>query len=361
MGSAHRVAIVTVLTAAAAVAAGDPTADRLFREGRALMKEGQLAEACAQFEDSQRLEPSVGTMLNLGDCRERIGQLANAWATFRAAHDLAAQRHDRRGGEADRRADKLEPRLAYLTTEVRSPPAALVVQRDGAVIDAAMWDHVVPLDPRDYTITAAAPGYRPWSASVELRAGQRAVVTVELVADPPSPAPAVVAVIGPPPRPVSTGTAPTTLPLRQLGVGLAIGANQREVPIAGVRLVAGVPFPGGALRGTGSVSYSSYDDAALDPIEHTTTISVAVGGDYLWTPLPQLALAAGIGIGFDRDQTRRGGMISTDTGAWWMVHASPLIVRVLGGHLEVGLHVQVARAGNEWTTIVLTAADVLVR
>lgn len=357
---------MVILAVTARVAVGEPTADRLFREGRALMKEGQVAAACDRFDDSQRLEPSVGTLLNLGNCRERMGQLAVAWAVFEAAHELAERRRDARAREAARRAASIEPRLAYLTTAVRSPPSALIVQRDGVSIDAAIWNQAVPIDPRDYTITAAAPGYRTWSTSVHLIAGQRAEIAIELVADLPPPPPP------PPPRAepvaprsplvaVRAVTRSRPVPLRQLGVGLAIGANQREVPIAGVRLIAGIPLPGGALRGTGTVSYSSYDDAALDPIEHTTTISISVGGDYLWTPLPPIALAGGIGIGFDRDRTRHGVTTATDTGAWWMVHASPLIVRVLGGHLEVGLHVQVVRSGDEWTTIVLAAADVLAR
>ena len=344
-------------------AAGDATAEQLFREGRALMRAGQLADACERFASSQAREPSVGTLLNLGDCRQRMGQLATAWSTFRAAQELAAERRDRRGPEAGRRAARLEARVSYLTVVLAAPPPGLIVRRDGIVLDPARWNQAAPIDPGDYTLAAEAPGYRPWSSSVRLIAGQRAEVTIELMAVPApilevAPVAAVPAIAAPP---AAVRVAPPELPLRQLGFGIAVGANHREIPLAGLRAIAGLPLPGGALRGTATVLYSRAEDASLDPIEHTTTLSIAVGADYLWTPLPPLALAVGIGLGFDRDRAEQGAMTTTDLGAWWMLHASPLVVRLVGGHLELGLHTQVVRSGDEWTAIVLTSADVLIR
>jgi len=52
------------------VAAADPAAEKLFRDGRALLQENKLAEACAAFERSDAIEPRIGTVLNLADCRE---------------------------------------------------------------------------------------------------------------------------------------------------------------------------------------------------------------------------------------------------------------------------------------------------
>ncbi len=363
-------AAIAVLVVLIGPAVADPTAARLFREGRRLMRAGQVAEACARFADSQRLDPSVGTLLNLGDCRERMGQLATAWTTFEAARALAVQRRDRRATEAGSRASQLAPRLSFLTLVVPSAPARLTLVRAGVPVDPTAWNQPEPIDPGTYTIEARAPGHRPWSTSVHIVGGQRAQIVVELepevqrlVVTRPDP-------MGPVPTPADRAPAAVGLgatsrrrpvPVRSAGLGLAVGANHREVPLIGARATAGIPLPGGALRGTATVLYSRHEDATLDPVERTATISIGLGGDYVWMPLPQLAFAAGLGIGFDRDEVRQASMVTTDVGAWFMVHASPVLVRVLDGRLEVGLHAQLARAADEWTLIGLASMDVFMR
>src|SRR5512140_908048 len=58
-------------------------ADALFKEGRAASQAGDFATACAKFSDSQALDPSAGTQLNLGDCSEHLGKWVIARAYFR--------------------------------------------------------------------------------------------------------------------------------------------------------------------------------------------------------------------------------------------------------------------------------------
>jgi len=60
------------------------------------MKQGDYAAACPKLEESQRLDPALGTLLNLADCREQEGNVATAWSLFRDAESLA-----RRGGHAE--------------------------------------------------------------------------------------------------------------------------------------------------------------------------------------------------------------------------------------------------------------------
>src|SRR5215475_3725385 len=101
-------AIVIAMTAVAH--AQSPEAEALFREGRKLMKRQSYAAACDKFEASERLEPAIGTELNLADCRQRNGQLASAWAMFVKATQTAKRSRDRkREAEAHDRARYLEP------------------------------------------------------------------------------------------------------------------------------------------------------------------------------------------------------------------------------------------------------------
>jgi hypothetical protein len=72
---------LVVIAAASPRALAQPAsvqAQSLFDDGQRLMQAGKLAEACAAFESSQKLDPAVITLLNLADCRERNHQLATA-------------------------------------------------------------------------------------------------------------------------------------------------------------------------------------------------------------------------------------------------------------------------------------------
>src|SRR5580765_1857550 len=61
----------------------------LFREGKALMDKGDFAPACAKLEESQRLDPGGGTILNLALCHEKEGRFARSWSEFTEAVTVA--------------------------------------------------------------------------------------------------------------------------------------------------------------------------------------------------------------------------------------------------------------------------------
>src|SRR6185295_9858187 len=60
-------------------------ADAAFNEGRDLFDQGRFREACEKFEVSLQLDPSPGTLLNLGNCYEPHGDLVRALSTFERA------------------------------------------------------------------------------------------------------------------------------------------------------------------------------------------------------------------------------------------------------------------------------------
>src|SRR5580692_11189003 len=74
----------------------DPAvADALFRKGREAAEKGDWATACPKFAESQRLDPAPGTLLNLADCEEHLGQLASAYEHFKTAVETMAPSDDR--------------------------------------------------------------------------------------------------------------------------------------------------------------------------------------------------------------------------------------------------------------------------
>jgi hypothetical protein len=168
-------------------------ADALFREGRALIKAGKLAEGCAKLEASEKLDSSVGTLLNLGDCREKLGELASAWGAFHEAEELAKRtgNDQKRAQEAKRRALRLEPDLASITVQIapKTKHDGLVIKRDGEVVERELWGTAVVVDPGRHTVVAEAPGFQPWTSEVSVGKGSKRWVVVPSLdpIEPPTP------------------------------------------------------------------------------------------------------------------------------------------------------------------------------
>jgi hypothetical protein len=211
--------------AAAPARAQSAEAEVLFRDGRKLIQAGKLAEGCDKIEASGRLESSVGALLNLGDCREKLGELASAWAAFRKAEARAKHTggDEKRRAEARRRAALIEPKLLYLVLQIDRPAEGLVVRRDGELVDNELWNAAVPVDPGTYEIAATAPRHRPWRTQVFIDARlRRRVVTVPALEPAPTPPVAVVQVPAVPAAAVREGA----------GSGRGTWSTPRKVSVA---------------------------------------------------------------------------------------------------------------------------------
>lgn len=206
--------VLTLCLAAPAAANDKAAAESLYEQGKTLLRDGNYKEACPKFQASHEADPSVGALLHLADCQEKLGQTASAWASFREAKALAAQlKQDGRVQIAEERAKALEARLSRLTIDVKAPPPGLLVKRNGTAVPVAALGAAVPVDPGDYTIELAAPGKKPATQQVTVRPGAPATVVFPPLEDaggstaplPSSSAPpAVTTTAGPPP----TSTAP---------------------------------------------------------------------------------------------------------------------------------------------------------
>ncbi len=199
-------------------------ADALFFEGRKLMDEKNYAEACPKFEAAQKLRPGVGTLLNLGDCWEKLGKTASAWGAFRDATFAAQKAGDPREAVAKERMEALVPKLVKLTIEV---PAAsdlpgLEITRAGKPVDRAVWGTAVPVDPGSYKIEAKAPGRKAWSADADLSTASTtiSVPQLEVEASAPEPKPKVEKAETPTTTPAATSSSQKTFALLSLGVGV---------------------------------------------------------------------------------------------------------------------------------------------
>jgi serine/threonine-protein kinase len=172
----------SLLLAPSPAAAQSVEAEALWQDAKRLMKEGKTAEACVKFEASDRLDSTPGSLLVVGDCNEKLNKLATAWSFFLKSASMAKSLGDgKRQAEAKKRADALAPRLSYLTISVpeSSKVDGLVILKNGAPVDALVWNTGVPVDAGTYEITGQAPGHEPWSTKVTIdQEAQKASVEV---------------------------------------------------------------------------------------------------------------------------------------------------------------------------------------
>jgi hypothetical protein len=162
--------------------ADNATAQALFDEGKRLMGEKKYAEACAKFEESQKLDPGLGTQTNLAICYESLGRTASAWSLYlEVAGAAKASNQTDREKRARDAAKALEPKLSKLKIEVTSPPQGLEVKRNGQLVGQATWGTPVPVDPGEIKITAMAPERKLWEKTLKIdKPGETTVTIPEL-------------------------------------------------------------------------------------------------------------------------------------------------------------------------------------
>ncbi len=147
-------------------------AQSLFDEARTLMAQNNYAEACPKLNESYRLEPASGTLVNLALCHETDGKLAMAYVEYNETLSRA-QREGRRERErfARQRLDALTPRLTILRVQVEAPLESPRVTLDGVELAKAAWGIAIPLDPGAHVIEAAVPDRPAFRRSLRAQGG----------------------------------------------------------------------------------------------------------------------------------------------------------------------------------------------
>lgn len=194
-------------------------AEALFREGRALLEDGKIDAACLKLEGSQKLDPKVGTLLNVAACHELQGRTASAWGEFLEAARLARVANVRDpkvlADVATKRAEALAPKLQRLAVErPETLPQDLELSLDGRVIPRGAWETPIPVDPGERVVTARAPGKLPWTTRVLI---EKAPLTTVAVPTLEPLAPVVTPVT--PPRTEEEPPSPTTSAPFLIGAG----------------------------------------------------------------------------------------------------------------------------------------------
>jgi tetratricopeptide (TPR) repeat protein len=241
-------------------------AEGLFQQARDLFKQQQYAEACPRFAESLRLEPKLGTLLNLAVCHEKLGKIATAWAEYTSAATIA-----RRDGAKDRedfardQVAALGAKIARVSLQIAAPPADLVVSLDGQPLDHTALNTPLPVDPGTHRIAATAPGKIAWSTTIEAPSA-RAEIPVAIPALEAAIEPAPPPIAAPPPAIVP---APIVAPAAPQGPAVAppLERDDHRILIYGGFGVGAVGVLVGAITGAVTLAQAaSIRDACTDHV-----------------------------------------------------------------------------------------------
>lgn len=196
-------------------------AEVLFLEAKDLMAKGQIAEACPKLEASYKLDKTVGTLMNVADCHEKIGKIATAWGEWGTAFDWLKRDGDKRTSFAEQRRNALTPRLPKLQINVAGAVSSLDVYRGSTKVEPAAYNIALPVDPGAHVITVRRGDQVLKEERVEASEGASVTTSLDLEAIEKSAPP-------PPPGPLAqpTGTAPPPSappPTGQRTAGFVVG------------------------------------------------------------------------------------------------------------------------------------------
>jgi hypothetical protein len=246
-----------LLSGVARVSAAQPTpkdkdkADQLFREGRMATARGEHARACALFAESQRLDPTAGTLLNLADCSENLGDLWAARTHLLAALDRLKASDDRVPLAKERvaRLGAKLPKLRLLLPASIPAGARLELNGKEIALDGEL-ELVLPAGGHD--LAAISEDAQRKVLRVQLEQGRTLELAVTWPAPPAAPptaAPPSASAAAPAASTGPLATAPTPLPTGESGgswrrpAGFTLG-GVGVASFVGAAVVALVLIPG---------------------------------------------------------------------------------------------------------------------
>jgi hypothetical protein len=178
---ASKAAVALVIALLVSKAQADPgTADTLFRAARAAKKSGDEQRACRLFAESYRLDPALGTQLNLALCEEQAGRLAHALQMLQEVSVELLASDPRRVVAAEHLHD-LERRVSWVVLQRGgSATENIRVLVGDAELSSASFGVRLPVDPGRRTLVVHAPGHADRKYVLELSPGDERTLTVEL-------------------------------------------------------------------------------------------------------------------------------------------------------------------------------------
>jgi len=152
--------VIAVLVAASSPASADK-ADKLFKKGKKLLAEKKYADACAAFEQVDKIDPGIGAKLNVARCFEEWGRLATAYRWYIDAEVMASASKDDRATKIKELAAELDtnvPRVTIKVPEGANPDVLATLTIDGKPVAVDTLGIEQRVDPGPHLIEFVVDG-----------------------------------------------------------------------------------------------------------------------------------------------------------------------------------------------------------
>ena len=166
-----------LLALVAGTAHAESKADKLFAKGKKLLAQKKYQEACAAFEQSDQLDPGIGTKLNVARCFEEWGKIASALRWYQDAEQMAKDHKDPRAEKIKGLEEAIDSDVPRLTIKSGDSADTAGLTLDGA---ATKVNVALPVDPGPHELVWTTSAGEKKSKSVPLERGGSSEVKVDL-------------------------------------------------------------------------------------------------------------------------------------------------------------------------------------
>lgn len=161
-------------------------ADRHFKSGVTLYKEGKFTEALAEFERAYEIAPHPLVLYNIAGCHRELSNYAESVKySRRFLEEGKGVVSKARLAAAQNELDAVLARIARVTVTVPVDGAELIL--DGVSLGTMPLDMPLVLPPGEHRLVARAEGYRDAERAMRLASGDELEVALTLAEKPPEP------------------------------------------------------------------------------------------------------------------------------------------------------------------------------
>lgn len=155
-------------------------AQRLFVDGVALLKRGEVGPGCSKLDQSALLLPRASTMVKIGICRRSENRYVASWQALERARELNAADPANFRPDLEQEINEEQELIPTLKLAPSALPPELALFVDDQHVAQERALRPIPIELGAHVVRAQAPGYEVERVSVTVFGAQQYVVPLEL-------------------------------------------------------------------------------------------------------------------------------------------------------------------------------------
>lgn len=160
-----------------------------FQQAIELEQAGNWSAAVQRFREVGQVRMTPQVRFHIALCEEKLGRLVAALGGYELALTGADTVNPEFRAEVESNVARLRQRIPKLVITRGAGAEAAAIELNGVSVGEGSIGVEVPQDPGPHSVTARAPGYKPFEATVTLEEGQRQNVAIIMEQLPPEPVP----------------------------------------------------------------------------------------------------------------------------------------------------------------------------